>query len=138
MSFSCHALCMYATLQSRSNKCLNVIIYLTRMANSQGAYFRRLFIWHNTKYTLLYCVYRGKYKRTLTLISNAFVQMLYVMKMRLNFKSELNMRGNILHENIKVMNTGYLTVILSVDRNISGSLSVFCQKLHKRCQYLCY
>ena len=51
------------TLQSRSNKCLNLIIYLAKITNSQGAYFRRLFIWLNTKYALLYCVYRGKYKR---------------------------------------------------------------------------
>jgi len=46
------------------------------------------------------------------------------------------MRGDILKENIKVMNTEYMTVILSVECFIRGNLSVFCQKLHKRCQYL--
>ena len=70
---------------------------------------------------------------TFTLVSNALVEMLYVMKIRFNFKSELNMRGNIHHENIKVMNTGYLTVILSVECFIHDNLSVFDQKLHKRC-----
>lgn len=40
--------------------------------------------------------------------------------------------------NIKVMKTGYLTVILSLECFIRGNLSIFCQKLHKRCQYLCY
>jgi len=49
------------------------------------------------------------------------------------------MRGDILHENIKAMNTGYnMTVILSVECFIRGKLSVFCQKQHKRCQYLFY
>jgi hypothetical protein len=50
------------------------------------------------------------------------------MKIRFNVKFQLNARGNILHENIKVMNTGYLTVILSVECFIHGNLSVFCQK----------
>jgi len=42
------------------------------------------------------------------------------------------MRVDILKENIKVMNTGYMIVILPVECFIRGNLYVFCQKLHKQ------
>jgi hypothetical protein len=73
------------------------------------------------------CIYDRQFRNstngTFTLVSNALVEMLYVMKIRFNFKSELNIRGNIHHENIKVMNTGSLTVILSVECFIHDNLS---------------
>ena len=60
---------------------------------------------------------------TLTLVLSASVELLYVMKIRFNVKLKLDMRKNILHEkNINIMNTGYLTVILSVECFIFGNL----------------
>ena len=59
---------------------------------------------------------------TLTLVSNALVDILYVMKIRFNVKLKLKMRRNVLHENINIMNTGYLTVIMSVECCILGNL----------------
>ena len=59
---------------------------------------------------------------TLTLVLNALVNMLYVMKVRFNVKLKLKMRRNILHGNNNIMNTRYLTVILSVECCILGNL----------------
>ena len=53
---------------------------------------------------------------TLTLVSNALVDMLYVMKIRFNVKLKLKMRRNILHENINIMNT------VSDSHNVCGML----------------
>ena len=64
----------------------------------------------------------GNTNGTLTLVLNALVEMLYVMKIRFNVKLKLNMRKNILHENINIMNTGYRTVILFVECSILGNL----------------
>jgi hypothetical protein len=65
---------------------------------------------------------RENTNRTLTLVLNALVNMLYVMKIRFNVKLKLKMRRNILHENNNIMNTMYLTVILSVKCCILGNL----------------
>lgn len=59
---------------------------------------------------------------TLTLVLNALVNMLYVLTIRFNVKLKLKMRRNILHENNNIMNTMYLTVILSVEFCILGNL----------------
>ena len=65
---------------------------------------------------------RENTNRTLTIVLNALVNMLYVMKIRFNVKLKLKMRRNILHENNNIMNTMYLTVILSVKCCILGNL----------------
>jgi hypothetical protein len=92
---------------------INVLIWLfIYLTYSQGGYFRRSFIWHSTYYTLSLSVSRGKYKRNYYSSIKCIERMSWKLDLMLSL---IEHKRETLHENITVMNTGYLTVILSVE-----------------------
>ena len=77
---------------------------------------------------------------TFTLVSNNPLEKC-CMSWQLDFMLSYNLtwEGISFKKISNLLNTGYLTVILSVKFFIRGNLFVFCQELHNQwCQYLCY
>jgi hypothetical protein len=92
---------------------INVLIWLfIYLTYSQGEYFGRSFIWHSTYYTLSLSVSRGKYKRNYNSIIKCIERMSWKLDLMLSL---IEHKRETLHENITVMNTGYLKITLSVE-----------------------